>query len=168
MARMTLKAVHGDGERRRLPLRERIIDENLSSYRHIPSRARGSQQPQRTQRSSRRDQPTLLSRAGAWLRAKAGAVRQPRATPHGSLREVGGPPPIEASRDTSRASFRRVAIGAGRVVLDQLRGKRSARRLLALRRATAGVGAADDGLLERFDRCVAGFLDRFKPVLGPG
>jgi hypothetical protein len=54
------------------------------------------------------------------------------------------------------------------VVLNQLRGKRSARRLLALRRAAAGAGATDGGLLERFDRCFAGFLDRFKPVLGPG
>jgi len=74
MARMTLKAVHGDGERQRLPLSKRIVDENLSSYRHIPSRARGSDQPQRTQRASSRDQPTLLSRAGAWLREKAGVV----------------------------------------------------------------------------------------------
>jgi hypothetical protein len=53
------------------------------------------------------------------------------------------------------------------MALDQLRGKRSARRLLALRRAAAGAGAAYGGLLERFDRRV-GFLDRFKPVLGPG
>ncbi len=167
MARMTLKAVHGDGERRRLPLSERIVDENLSSYRQIPSRARGSDQPQRTQRSSSRDLPTLLSRAGAWLRAKAGA-RRSRATRRGSLREVGGIPPVEASRDTSRASFRRVSIGAGRVRVDQLRGKRSVHRLLAVRRAAAGAGAAYGGVLERFDRRVAGFLDRFKPVLGLG
>ncbi|MGO9753225.1 MAG: hypothetical protein ACLP8S_06450 [Solirubrobacteraceae bacterium] len=40
MARMTLKAVHGDGERRRLPLSERVVDENLGSYRHVPQ-ARG-------------------------------------------------------------------------------------------------------------------------------
>jgi hypothetical protein len=30
------------------------------------------------------------------------------------------------------------------------------------------AGAAYGGLLERFDRRIAGFLDRFKPVLGPG
>ncbi len=36
MARMTLQDVHGDGERRRLPLSERIVDENLGSYRHVP------------------------------------------------------------------------------------------------------------------------------------
>jgi hypothetical protein len=168
MARMTLKAVHGDGERHRLPLSERIVDENLSGYRHIPSRARGSAQPQPSQRPSRRDQPTLLSRAGAWLRGKAGAVRGSRATPRGSLREVGGIPPNEASRDTSRESFHRGSIGAGRVILDQLRGKRSAHRLSALRRAAAGAGVARGGLLTRFDRCVAGFLDRFKPVLGAG
>ncbi len=36
MPRMTLKAVHCDGERRRLPLSERIVDENLGSYRHVP------------------------------------------------------------------------------------------------------------------------------------
>jgi hypothetical protein len=35
---MTLKAVHGDGERRRLPLSERIVDENLGSFRHVPQR----------------------------------------------------------------------------------------------------------------------------------
>jgi hypothetical protein len=166
---MTLKAVHDDGERRRLPLRERIVDENLSSYRHIPRRARGSDQRQRTQRPARGDRPTLLSRAGAWLRVKADAVRRPRATPRPSLREVGGITPIEASRDTSRVYFRRVSTAA-RVVLDQLRGKRSVHRLSALRRAAAGAGAgaAQDGLLEWFDRRVAGFLDRFKPVLGPG
>ncbi len=38
MPRMTLKAVHGDGERRRLPLSERIADENLGSFRHVPQR----------------------------------------------------------------------------------------------------------------------------------
>jgi hypothetical protein len=36
MARMTLKAVHADGERRRWPLSERIVDENLGSYHHVP------------------------------------------------------------------------------------------------------------------------------------
>jgi hypothetical protein len=40
MARMTLKAVHGDGERRRLTLSERIVDQNLGSYRHVPQRPR--------------------------------------------------------------------------------------------------------------------------------
>jgi hypothetical protein len=30
------------------------------------------------------------------------------------------------------------------------------------------LGPRYGGLLERFDRCVAGFLDRFKPVLGTG
>ena len=74
MAGMTLKAVHGDGERHRLPLSERIVDENLSSYRHIPSRTRGSDQPQRTPKPASRDQPTLLSRAGTWQkRAPYGA-----------------------------------------------------------------------------------------------
>ncbi len=38
MPRMTLKAVHRDSERRRLPLSERIIDENLGSFRHVPQR----------------------------------------------------------------------------------------------------------------------------------
>jgi hypothetical protein len=36
MALMTLKAVHRDGDQRRLPLSERIVDENLGSYRHVP------------------------------------------------------------------------------------------------------------------------------------
>ncbi len=35
MARMTLSALHADDERRRLPLSERIVDENLGSYRHV-------------------------------------------------------------------------------------------------------------------------------------
>jgi hypothetical protein len=69
MARMTLKAVHGDGERRRLPLSERIVDQNLSSYRQILSRARGSDQPQRTQKSSSRDQPTLLTKSSRGVAA---------------------------------------------------------------------------------------------------
>jgi hypothetical protein len=38
MPRMTLRAVHGDGERRRLPLSERIVDENLGSFRRVPQR----------------------------------------------------------------------------------------------------------------------------------
>jgi hypothetical protein len=55
MARMTLKAVHGDGERRRLPLSERIIDENLGSYRHVP-------QPHERLRSATADPEALESR----------------------------------------------------------------------------------------------------------
>ncbi len=39
---------------------------------------------------------------------------------------------------------------------------------LALRVAVAGVGGADGGLLERFDRGVAGLLRCFEPVLGLG
>ncbi len=35
MARMTLRAVHADDERRQLPLSERIVDENLGSYCHV-------------------------------------------------------------------------------------------------------------------------------------
>ncbi len=33
--RMTLRAVHVGGERRRLALSERIVDENLGGYRHV-------------------------------------------------------------------------------------------------------------------------------------
>ncbi len=33
---MTIKAVYGDGERRRLPLSERVLDQNLSSYGQVP------------------------------------------------------------------------------------------------------------------------------------
>ncbi len=35
MARMTLKHVHVAGVGRRAPLRERVVDENLGSYRHL-------------------------------------------------------------------------------------------------------------------------------------
>jgi len=35
MARMTLKAVYTDDERRQWPLSERIIDENLGSYHYV-------------------------------------------------------------------------------------------------------------------------------------
>jgi len=35
MARMTLKAVHTDDERRRWTLSERIIDENLGNYHYV-------------------------------------------------------------------------------------------------------------------------------------
>lgn len=38
MARMTLKAVRSDGGHRRLQLSERVLDENLSVYRHVPRR----------------------------------------------------------------------------------------------------------------------------------
>jgi hypothetical protein len=56
MARMTLKAVHGDGERRRLPLSERIVDEHLSSYRHVP-------QPPERLRSATADAEALEPRS---------------------------------------------------------------------------------------------------------
>lgn len=36
MNKMTLQAVHDDGARRRIPLSERIVDENLGGYRHVP------------------------------------------------------------------------------------------------------------------------------------
>ncbi len=36
MPRMTLKAVHADSERRRWTLHERIVDEDLGSYSHVP------------------------------------------------------------------------------------------------------------------------------------
>ncbi len=55
MARMTLRAVHGDGERRRLPLSERIVDENLGSYRHVP-------RPHERLRSTTTDTGALESR----------------------------------------------------------------------------------------------------------
>ncbi len=35
MTRMTLRTVDVDGDRRRLPLSERIVDENLGRYRHV-------------------------------------------------------------------------------------------------------------------------------------
>ncbi len=58
MARMTLKAVPVDGDRCRLPLSERVVDENLGSYDHVP-------QPRERLRaadagSASRDQPSLL------------------------------------------------------------------------------------------------------------
>jgi hypothetical protein len=56
MARMTLKAVHGDRERRRLPLSERIVDQNLGSYRHVP-------QPSERPRSAIADAQALEPRS---------------------------------------------------------------------------------------------------------
>ncbi len=35
MARMILKAVHSDSERRKWPLSERVLDENLGRYHHV-------------------------------------------------------------------------------------------------------------------------------------
>ncbi len=85
MARMTLKAVHGDGERRRLPLSERIVDENLSSYRHVP-------QPRERLRSATADAEVPESRSAdlANDHHDAGcaqpddqAARRERRRPHG-------------------------------------------------------------------------------------
>lgn len=45
MARMTLRAVHVDGDLRRLPLSERIVDENLGSYRHVSTGALREREP---------------------------------------------------------------------------------------------------------------------------
>jgi hypothetical protein len=36
MARITRKRVHADGDQRHRPLSERIVDENLGSYGHVP------------------------------------------------------------------------------------------------------------------------------------
>ncbi len=60
MARMTLKAVPVDGDRCRLPLSERIVDENLGSYHHVP-RPRERLRSATAGGSSSRDQPSLLA-----------------------------------------------------------------------------------------------------------
>ncbi len=56
MARMILRAVHADGKRRRWPLSERIVDENLGSYRHVLQRR---ERP----RSAKADAAVLASRS---------------------------------------------------------------------------------------------------------
>ena len=60
MALMTLKAVHRDGDQRRLPLSERIVDENLGSYRHVPQPREQLRSATADAGSSSRDQPSLL------------------------------------------------------------------------------------------------------------
>ncbi|MGO9899099.1 MAG: hypothetical protein ACLP0J_05290 [Solirubrobacteraceae bacterium] len=60
MARMTLKAVPVDGERRRLPLSERIVDENLGSYHHVPRPRERLRAATADAGSASRDQRSLL------------------------------------------------------------------------------------------------------------
>jgi hypothetical protein len=57
---MTLKAVHVDGDRCRLPLSERVVDENLGSYHHVPQPRERLRSATADARSSSRDQPGLL------------------------------------------------------------------------------------------------------------
>jgi hypothetical protein len=56
MPRMILRAVHAHDERRRWPLSERIVDENLGRYRHVPQ---SSQRP----RSATADTEALETRS---------------------------------------------------------------------------------------------------------
>ena len=60
MTRMTLKAVHVDGDPRRVPLSERIVDENLGSYHHVPRPRERLRAATADAGSARRDQPSLL------------------------------------------------------------------------------------------------------------
>ncbi len=88
MARMTLKAVHRDGERRRRPLSERIVDENLGSFRHVPR--------QRERRRSATPDPEALESRSADLaddhhdddaghaRLDDQALQRNRRRPHGA------------------------------------------------------------------------------------
>jgi hypothetical protein len=57
---MTLKAVPVDGDRRRLPLSERIVDENLGGYHHVPRPRERLRSATADAGSSSRDQPSLL------------------------------------------------------------------------------------------------------------
>ncbi len=89
MARMTLKAVDGAGDRRRLPLSERIVDENLGSYRHVP-------QPRERLRSATVDAEVRQSRSADLgdhhdddaRRARPDALRK-RHRPHGAEHDEG-------------------------------------------------------------------------------
>ncbi len=60
MARMTLKAVHVDGDRCRSPLSERVVDENLGSYHHVPQPRERLRSATADAGSLSRDQPSLL------------------------------------------------------------------------------------------------------------
>ncbi len=60
MARMTLKAVHVDGDCCRFPLSERVVDENLDSYHHVPQRRERLRSATTDAGSPSRDQPSLL------------------------------------------------------------------------------------------------------------
>ncbi|MGO9898561.1 MAG: hypothetical protein ACLP0J_02450 [Solirubrobacteraceae bacterium] len=66
MARMTLRAVGAvgavrvDGDRRQVPLSERIVDENLGSYCHVPQAREQLRSATADAGSSSRDQPSLL------------------------------------------------------------------------------------------------------------
>jgi hypothetical protein len=57
---MTLKAVHVDGDRCRLPLSERIVEENLGSYHHVPQPRERLRSATAEAGSASRDQPSLL------------------------------------------------------------------------------------------------------------
>ncbi len=63
MARMTLRAVRPESERRRITLSERIVDENLDSYQHVPL----SREPARP---VRRDAEALQAQAGDRVEAR--------------------------------------------------------------------------------------------------
>ncbi len=101
MARMTLRAVRVDGYRRRVPLDERIVDEKLGSYRHVPH-PREQFRSETDAGSSSRDQLSLLRTITTMMLGMLRRLIRPR-----GARDVAPTPASTTQRSQARRGDRR-------------------------------------------------------------
>ncbi len=113
MARMTLKAVHVDGDRCRLPLSERIVDENLGSYHHVHQPRKRLRSATADAASASRDQSSLLRIITTMMLGMLKRLIRPR-----SARDVA--PTVASTTRTSRTwrgyarRLTQICVSAGR------------------------------------------------------
>jgi hypothetical protein len=118
---MTLKAVHVDGDRCRVPLSERIVEENLGSYHHVPQPRERLGSATGDAGSSSRDQPSLLGIITTMMLGMLKRLIRPRAA-----RDVA---PTVASRTNSSWTRRAYARGLRQIRVSA--GVSLAARLIA-------------------------------------
>ena len=143
MARMTLRAVgavHVDGDRRRVPLRERIVDENLGSYRHVPQsreQLRSATSATADAGASSRDQPSLLLIITTMMLGMLKRLIRPR-----GARDVGPTAPITPKSSWTWHGYgrgpTRICVPAGERLADRL--NRGLSRLAGAARVAGRIG----------------------------
>jgi len=137
MARMTLKAAHVSGDRRRVPLSERILDENLGSYRHVPRPREQLRSATADARSSSRDQPSLLRTITTVMLGMLKRVIRPR-----GARDVGPTAPITPKSSWTWHGYgrgpTRICVPAGERLADRL--NRGLSRLAGAARVAGRIG----------------------------
>ncbi len=138
MTRMTLKAVHVDGDPRRVPLSERIVDENLGSYHHVPQPHEQLRSAPAYRGSPSRDQPSLLRIIATIMLSMLKRLIRPR-----SARDVAPTAATQNSRPWrgNRRGLTQVGVPAAGSLAARLNGRLS-RLAGAIRVAVAPRGAS--------------------------